>query len=467
MIRFKILFSFILLTLVTGGIGYYSHQSALSVVLERNADEALRRALSAAQLEIRTVEYTMASKAEFIGQRPDLIRAISADYSEEEEPVGQRHVKVHERLTRWAEEFVDYSDNAGKGKSDIDRPLRYRLPNYPDLYFAVDNKGIGLAAIGKDLFYWHNDDVSKRYPIIAEAMTKNDVRTTIMRFSYKSDEPGALYIVAIAPIRASALDMPMGAVVVGQLINDGLAKRAQRIAVGIPDGTPADDADAKALLREAPQVALYLDQAIIGSTFDSDKQPAAAKELLEVQGPHKEEGLEKAASLKLNKIPYRARVRALAGHHNEEPPVGVIALTNLEFATAPLKNPGNTTLFAAIIIALLGAVLLYVFLHLYLAEFEKIEQTIQEIIAGNKDAVFSTTSSNDLAAGFGQQLNLMSAFLQGKPMPDDDENVGGWGDVGAQKPAGGAQVQGVNLANLMGKKPEADKPDTDKPEDPS
>jgi hypothetical protein len=453
MIRFKILITFVLLTLVVGGVGYATHQRAAGAALEADADASLRRSEAIAQLEIRTIEHSMANKASAIAQQPDLIKAVTADYSEHEDPVGDRYYEVGIAITSRDNELKDYTAGPGKGVPASDAPLYNRLGK-PDLFFAVDNKGIGLAAVGPDLLRWRGTDVSKAYPIIAEAMTKNDVRTSIMHFSYDAKVEGSLYILAIAPIRASVADMPSGAVVVGYQISDGLAKRLQRLAAGVPDGAD-DSADTARLMRSAPQIAVFYDKTFVGSTFDTAKRGSVAQDLLATQDMVAKEGVEKATRTEIDGEPFFARARLLSGHTDDKTPVGVIALTSVEQATAPLANPGSTTLLITLIIALIGAALSYVFLHLYLREFEKLEQTIQEIIAGNKDAVFSAGASNELATGLAQQLNLMSAYLQGKPMPDDDEGGPGaaGGTWGGEVGGGHKAVQGVNLGALMNKKP--------------
>lgn len=457
MIRFKLLITSVFITLIVGAVGYGTHQSAARQALEADADASLRRAAAVAQLEVRTIEHAMAQKASFIAQQPDLIQSITTDYTAEQDPVFARSEKVQIRLNRWALEFANYNKAEGKGKAQSDLPLRYRRPEQPDLYFAVDSKGIGIAASGKDLSYWRGDDVSKRYPIIAEAMTKNDTRTAIVRFSYDTKVEGSLYLLAIAPIRPSVSDVPIGAVIVGYQLNDGLAKRVQSLAAGIPDGAEGEPG-AAALLAAAPHIGIFFEKALVGSTLDTNRRVAVAQELLTAQDIIAKEGAEKAARVEIDKEPFFARARLLSGHAEDKSPIGVIALTSIEQATAPINAPGSTTLLVTILLAILGAGVLYVFLYLYLKEFEKLEQTIQEIIAGNKDATFSAGSGNELAVGLAQQLNLMSAFLQGKPMPDDEDGPSAGGTWGGEMGGGHKAVQGVNLAALSGKKPSDGEP---------
>jgi hypothetical protein len=78
-----------------------------------------------------------------------------------------------------------------------------------------------------------------------------------------------------------------------------------------------------------------------------------------------------------------------------------------------------------LLLAQLGAVV--VILQRFLKPLEDIDQGIQEVIAGNKDYVFQTPSKQVFHIEFVQALNLMSAYLQGKQMPDEEAPSENWG----------------------------------------
>ena len=77
----------------------------------------------------------------------------------------------------------------------------------------------------------------------------------------------------------------------------------------------------------------------------------------------------------------------------------------------------------------------------------KLEDGVTEILAGNKDFEFDV-DDDSVFASLAQGLNLMSAYLQGKPMPDDAEDLGGWGELigdNGQSSEGPSEVHGVPM----------------------
>lgn len=487
MFRVQVVLTFIVCVVLVAVTGYLSHQSALSEAIAQDTDEALRRAATVAELDRRVQEATLVAKAQFIARGKDLSDAILADYAapspegaeeggEEEEAADgdseearhERHLKVYERLLRYQKEFELYAQKGpGKGARQIDLPMQWRQPVKPDLFFAVDKKGISLAALGKDLLKWYDTDVSKDYPLVSEVLVKKEVRTAIWRWSFDDSVTGderPLYLVALAPIRTSRDAEPVGVVVVGSLINDGAAKRAQRALAGVAE-QGLDDAERDRVMKSAPALAYYHGERVVGSTLDANRQRVITQNLKQGLNLLGQEGLEKSGELEIDEETYLVRARAMPGKGAAKATSGIVVLANLTQAQKPLRDPGTYTILVAVMVALIGSVLMLLFIQVFLRPFEGIEGGIQEIIAGNKDYSFDYNGKNKMARGLSQQLNLMSAFLQGKPMPDDDEG-GNWGDLnpggGGSSGGGGgpSRVQGVSMADLMGKKPGASDDDS-------
>ncbi len=491
MFRLKIIITFIVSVLAATLTGYFAHKLDLSEAMIEDADEALRRSASVAEQRRRLEEATMVSKANFVARGPDLYDAINADYADiakeqagggkdgeeegkkdkdeitlEDRIAHERHLKVYERLLRYKKEFdLYYEQGPGKDLRTTDVPLLWRKPTKPDLYIAVDNRGIGLAALGKDLLKWFGDDVSQSYPLISEVLVKKEVRTALIRWSFdKSVKPEnrPLYLVAMAPIRPSVDDDPAGVVVIGSLINDGNAKAIRAHMAGVAGQDVEENAQTK-ILSSSPHLAYYYGERIIGSTLDTTAQTALQNKLFKEQKLMEQEGVEKSATVEINDKKWLVRARALPGKRNDKVPAGFVALTDTSQVVKPLSDPGTYTLIVGVLIGLIGIVLLLVFIQSFIKPLEQVESGIQEVIAGNKEYEFTYNGSNKIAVGLAQQLNLMSAFLQGKPMPDDDEASGNWGalDPGsAGKSQGGpSQVQGVSMSDLMGKKPKKDEGD--------
>ena len=223
-----------------------------------------------------------------------------------------------------------------------------------------------------------------------------------------------------------------------------------------------EEAEKKALLERAPEVAYFYNGKIISSTFDNTRQKEVESTLLSDKALLTD-GKEYATTVELSGEEYLVRIRMMPSVGDGEKEAGIITLSNLDEELKPLTAPGTNTWLAAAMILLLGTIALLIFIQLFRRPIEKIESGIQEVVAGNKDYVFEYRGSNKLAQGLAHQLNLMSAYLQGKPMPDDEDGGGGsWGDMGVganadAAPSGSARVQGVNMADLMGgKKPSSD-----------
>ncbi len=467
MLRLKVVLTFAISILLLAAVSFFSYKTTLSDAISEDTELALRKSASTAELERRLAEATLISKARFVGSAPDLYEAIKADYSTKENPDGEepiavaedvaeheKHLKVHERLTRYRIEFEQfYESSRGKGKRQLDVPLQWQKPTLPDLIFAVDKEGVGLAALGKDLLKWYGDDVSNEQILVSEALTKKEVRTGLIEWSFDNQSKG-VYLVAVAPIMINREQDVAGAVVIGSLISDGTAKQAKSILAGTYEqGLEAEEA--KQVLASGADVAYFYGDKIIGSTFDNARQKEVSNKIFKELKLLEQEGVEKSGEIEIEDDTYLVRLRMMPSvGQKEDKKAGIIVLKNLSAEQGVLSNPGTNTWLAAVMILLLGSIMMLIFIQLFMKPIEKIESGMQEVVGGNKDYVFEYQGSNKLAQGLAHQLNLMSAYLQGKPMPDDESGGGGWGDVSGDSGKGGAnpRVQGVDMADLMGKK---------------
>ena len=73
-----------------------------------------------------------------------------------------------------------------------------------------------------------------------------------------------------------------------------------------------------------------------------------------------------------------------------------------------------------IIILAVGLIAILLIVRSFLNPLVKIDQGLQQVIAGNTDYSWDVTSKNHFTAEMAHALNVMSAFLQGKPLPDED-----------------------------------------------
>ncbi|MDX1748308.1 MAG: hypothetical protein R3324_20425, partial [Halobacteriales archaeon] len=139
---------------------------------------------------------------------------------------------------------------------------------------------------------------------------------------------------------------------------------------------------------------------------------------------------------------------------------------NQATARKPLGTLRVNIILVGVIFLLVGAFVLVFVVLRFVRPIEDLESGIQEIIAGNKDYTWEQQDGHDLQSSLAQGLNLMSAFLQGKPMPDEDQTGKGWGDLMGGGDAGQSsdkpsQVQGVDLSALSAPPPSDDDEDKD------
>jgi len=299
-------------------------------------------------------------------------------------------------------------------------------------------------------------------------MTNGELGTAIIRCKItskdcKEDGDGnsvPRFVGAIAPIRTGS-DI-VGAVGLGSRFSDGSAQRnRERIAGVDPEAEGSDD-----LIAAAPHVAYFHDGVMFASSFDTDTEQKINKALFEDTKLLELEGDEKVTEISdikgLEGQTYFVRARLLPGHRSDDTQTGLIVLANWTNAQKPMANPERLTIITMIIMLILGIALALIFIQLFIKPIADVEQGIQEVLAGNRDYEFIPSASNEVARGLAQQLNNMSAFLQGKPMPDDEDGGGNWGDMGvgakSHNPtsSGPARVQGVSMQDLMGQRPNQD-----------
>jgi hypothetical protein len=477
---------------ITVVASYTTHQSNARESIEAGVSQSLRGAATLAVLERDTEVASARAKATFVSADDGLAEAITKSYlAELPEAEGdtakdraakaahERHIKVHERLLSYEKRFELYGKGEGKGKRDLELPLRYRGNTQPDLFFAVDSSGVGLAALGKDLFDWYGEDLSGEYPEIAKAMTSKSVQTAVWEFGFaKQGGEKSLYTVAVSPVFKGGEGEAVGAIVVGNLFNKGVAVSTRDYVAGVDgfveihgrDGSPSEDEavaaerrGVEAALADAPHVAFVRSGAIIASSMDPATEKATAARLADTIKDGAPGELVRLEDPEGEAPTLLVRGQALPRRKDDGTNTGVIVIRDLSAALAPMEEPARQSLIWFVLSLILGTVGVLAVFQIFLKPVGDVEAGVQEIIAGNKDYTFQAPNWHKTASSLAQQLNLMSAFLQGKPMPDDDGVAGSnWGDFGGggggakQAPQGGSQVQGVSMQDLMGRKPSDD-----------
>lgn len=453
MLRAKISFVYIvLLGLMIGAAVALIHVSVGDLVRAQTS-ATLQQAVVGAEQSAHLEEASLLARAQFVASNDRLYRSLQGEFvgekaegeaGEETAPQeaadfeGQRHLDAHEKLTAQKYHLRELAD-AEKSNRAAARSLLAGAPQDLDIFMVLDGKGKGVAALGKDLYSWFGTDVSAGFSEVKEVAAGGKPRISYWMWSFKPGEEKRLHRVAIAPLRRTSDEKPAGVVVLGAIVNDGLAGRKQELFSG------------KVAKENAVHIAFYRGSNIVGSTFDTAQQKTIAG-VLAAAGLTSAEPSE-VTEIAVDEVPHLAISRPLAGGEN---PVGVTIVANLMEAEAPAKSLRVDIILVGIVLLLIGIVLIVVLIHRYITPVEDLEDGVQEVIAGNKDYVWTEIAGHELQSALAQQLNLMSAFLQGKPMPDDDNTGASWGDLmpggGDAPPQQPGQVSGVDLQGLMGAK---------------
>jgi hypothetical protein len=481
MLRAKIALTFVaLMSLLLGGV-YVVMQHQIGSALEKDAESALRRAATIEEQSMRLDEFALIAKAEFTASNRQLYKRMNLDedqelyeqlsekYLQARNPVDVRHLAVYDEPLTVDKIRLQDTAKRTQGSRNLDLGLYERRPAPPDLFLILDKNGKGVAALGKDNYNWYGDNVAEQFPSVLATMKDNQVRTAIWNWAWNQSDDHDLYRVAIAPIRPTRHAEPAGVVVTGNVVSDGVAKDSQRLMAGVT--TEGDDlATVDRLdLDKAPEVAFIRGESIVASTFSSKDEERLEGALFEDENILEADEPEKLFQVEVDGRPYFAITRFLAGEFGgNDDPTGFVVLSNVDEARAPVASSLTNIVFLGGGLLLLGVILMLFFIHKFLRPGEEIEQGIGEVLAGNKDYTFELREDHPVFSSLAQGLNLMSAFLQGKPMPDDVEEMEGWGELisdgGAPSSGGASKVQGVAMPGMGGAKkdePEEDSADGD------
>ncbi len=468
MLRVKITAVYFVFVALFLGLALLIVHVAVGDAIRDDAEQALRRSANAAESMTELRDGALMAKATYRAGGDRLYRSLKGEFVNqaveegegeteggEAKPAGdfagQRHLDAHEKLTAQKYKLEELAKAQGAAAG-----LVAAAPLEPDMVMVLDNEAIGVAALGKDLYSWFGSDVGEQFPDVRKVASGAPARLDYWMWSFKPAEEKRLYRVAIAPVRRTEAEEPAGVIVVGNMVNDGLAAKARLAAAG----STLTEAGAKALgsdsyLDSAPEIAIFKGETVVASTLDATVQQAATSALSGAGVLSDDVDQDAVHEITLSDTTYLATTRRLQGDG-----VGVVALTRVSDWLAPLRSLRVNLAIVGVLILLAGLMVLFFILVRYMKPIEELETGMQEVIAGNKDYHFEALDGHDLQTGLANNLNLMSAYLQGKPMPDDEQTGGGWGDMmpGAnqtanQKPG---KVQGVDLSALSAPPPKKD-----------
>ncbi len=356
----------------------------------------------------RLNDFGVTAKAERIAAFRGLQSALTAEYNDPYE--YHRHLGVHEKgILRWKYAFENLAAEKGDARP-VDAMIHERPPYNPELVFVADEKGIGVAALGTNKYDWYKDDVGARHPdmlAVKDGVPREGI--WYFRWTVTDSDSAAWYHVGIAPVMQGPEKL-IGVVVVGSLIAGGSAQTA---AEHIGGG----------------DVAYFHNGKIFASTLKNDESLSRA---IFEGGKDKLAGGATPPSFTISHdgAEYLVAVRYFSSTRGADKKTGFVVLSNMTERLATVQKI-KTSIFVVgpiILIILLGAVLIVI--RSFVKAFEEIDQGIQEVIAGNKDYEFQVSGNHAFQTEMAQSLNLMSAFLQGKRMPDEEDDevsASGWG----------------------------------------
>jgi len=448
MLKTSIASLFAILIALGGALAIWLGTVEFTTALETDARESLRRSANVAEQAIRLEEASLLAKSLFVGQGDTLYRAMKGEIELTDKPEGisfeeERHLVVHDKLTGQRYKLDDMAA-AVKGRRNLELGPLERAPHDYDVFIALDAEGIGVAALGKNLFSWFGDDVSKEHASIREVMKTRQPRIEHWQWSFSGDEK-RLHRVAIAPIQRAEREEVVGVVVVGYMLGDGAAKTQQKLLAGL--GEESRDQE---VLERAPDIVLFQGKRVVGSTFNTARQASITAEIDRVGGFSADAAT--IVEVEEGGTRYLGMIRPVSG--TGENAMGIAVMSDLTHALKPVKGMQVSLALVFALLLMLGVGLSLFIIVRWMAPLEKVEIGIQEVIAGNRDYAWEPLKNHEIQEGLAQSLNLMSAFLQGKPMPDDENAGQSWSADDLDEATKGApKVQGVSLPMIQAAPP--------------
>jgi hypothetical protein len=447
--RAALIYSFIvlLMTLFAAKLAYTGSEGLVS----DGVNISLVAAGTVAEQQARLAEDSVSASAQFAASGTALVSAMNLEqYVPVAAPAGEdgaappvdsknspeyrRHISVVEKLSVQSLKLGDMKKRRPERAQE--RGMYQRGNGKADVFMVVDEKGIGVAAVGKDLLSWFDGDVGKIQPSIMDVAKTGKPRVEYWNWGFNAEDK-RLHVVALAPIRANEGEKPVGVVVVGEMVNSGTAKNMKEAAGGIAD------------------VALFRGNQILGSTFGTNEQRVVGQQLAGFEGTAPDD----TSDFQIGEAHYRGLSRTFP-RTTADGTIGVLVTRNVTEAVQPSQMHLFKLLSLGLFALFLGGGILLWLGRKYLAPIEKLDTGLQDVIAGNMDYVWEFSPSHKLQNGLAQRLNLMSAFLQGKPMPDEAEDGGGWDDFemdgAGGKSAGAPKIQGVAIPGMAPRPKKAD-----------
>lgn len=366
---------------------------------EADIGDRLRVAQRSVDGARRLTDFALSARTAEVAATPEIARALATPRDALKTPEGaplsdddfryEIHKQVNEQVASWASRFAALADGKAEPRTV---PADYRREK-PDLFFVLDKDGIGVArADDKAWFGPAEANVAKDFPAVAKVVASGVALNDIW---IVKDAP---MHVAIEPVRNNGA--VVGLVVLGARLTDAEAKRDQ---------------------AGAYEVAYFLgDRIRKSSTLNTDRETELSKVVAD-QKLFSNDG-RALVEFTLGGERHLGLVGSLAGHPSA-PQAGFIVFASATAANSrALEGIGLIPLLLLAGLVLSLGVVLFLFRQ-FLEPFEEIDQGVVEIINGNLDRWFEGPAKHP-AAGLSQNLNVMVCHLSGRPLPEEEDEVG-------------------------------------------
>ena len=272
----------------------------------------------------------------------------------------------------------------------------------PDLVVVTDNRGTGLA--DADQPRWSNDTrFAERYPLMQGVR-----QGVILRDVLRLEGSDRYFFVAAAPVFDGGLYR--GAVLVGVEIDDGLLNEESQAL-----GWKVSYLDGTKLLR---------------SNLSLDRQ----NELLINLPPRSAEP--KLHTFTSDRLV--AQFVPLTGNFANKDIIVALS-ADREEALESVNFMKQMIILYGILLFLIGTILIFGVIRMYLKPLVQIDTGIHEIINGNYDYEFPDEFSEQLWVSMAKSLNRMVGILLGRDLEEDEEELNdGWASSLMGEPNGGA-----------------------------
>lgn len=384
--------------------------------------EALHRRVAVASEAVEAInrgdDYAIRHNVERLAQDDELRRAMTCEPAlDAGYCLEQRHREVLVALDGWhrrLQSTIAQMRDAHLGG----RSLFSVLSGEPSLLIVADADGTVVGRTLGDVAFWYGESVinlSQEYTVVADALTNRRTTHDVIGWTEEGRalEARQMMLVAASPIYdwlpGGARGEVNGVALVGYAINDSVAADKSSVLADLSIIYLLDDSVAASNL--APGALRSLESSVFVTSGD----------------PTRLSFLELASRGRPN-VAYEASgdgelVVALGRFSHDrvgQEAAGFLVVAALPDGLSPLSGAALGLPLLGLLILVIAVVAMILIVRGFLAPLVKLDQGIQQVIAGNRDYRFEVDSKSPFHAEMANALNAMSAYLQDKPLPDEE-----------------------------------------------